>query len=143
MRRSNLGKQHRKANAGKKASAKDSNTEQVEVSGESEGVATKPVKLGAKRALREALKDELSDKGAKNIVAALVKRTIEGDVRSSEMLMTLMVRKKDEDKAGEKKKRSGPSLADLLASEPEWVDPEPESTSEVGMGGREPENSDS
>jgi hypothetical protein len=72
-----------------------------------------------------------------------VKRTIEGDVRNTEMLMSLVVPKSNQDGKTKKKKRSGPSLAELLASEPEWVDPEPESTAEVGMGGREPENTDS
>ena len=141
MGRSKLDQEKRKKDAEKKAIAKDSNTELPEALKTSEGKAPKkPVKLGAKKALRKAIKDEMNREGAKKIAEALVKRTVEGDMHSSEMLMTLVEGKKDEDKtAKKKKKRSGPSLAELLASEPEWVDPEPNPTVEAGMGGKEPE----
>jgi hypothetical protein len=151
MGRSKLDEEKRKANKGKRAGRKNKTTkqkpdtmEQAVGSGEGGDAESKqPVKLGAKNALRKALKDELNQEGARKIAKALVKRTIEGDMQSTEMLMSLVVPKKDEDGKAKKKKRSGPSLAELLASEPEWVDPEPESTAEVGMGGREPENTDS
>lgn len=150
MGKSNLDKERQKAKAEKGAEEKSSSVaptnetaEQAMGNGESGDVESKqPAKVGAKKALRRALKAEMNKKSPE-IARTLVKRTIDGDMRSTEMLMSLVVPKKDEDRKAKKKKRSGPSLAELLASEPEWVDPEPESTAEVGMGGREPENTDS
>jgi hypothetical protein len=153
MGKSNLDKERQRAKAGKEAqekngtvALKNDTAEQAVGSGESgesgNAEPKQPAKLGAKKALRRALKAEMNKKSPE-IAEALVKRTIEGDVRSTEMLMSLVVPKSNQDGKTKKKKRSGPSLAELLASEPEWVDPEPESTAEVCIGGQEPENTDS
>jgi hypothetical protein len=144
MGRSNLDKEKRKAERAKKANATKPNKnkpKQTEANEEThDEMAAGPVKLGARKALRKALKDRLNDNGATLIANALVEQTAHGDVHSADMLMSLVNHKKDKDeKAKKKKKKSGPSLAELLGSEPEWVDPDPEPADEVEMGGREPE----
>jgi len=142
MSRSKADQEKREAKSLEAAEPKDGDAEKVEAGEKAaEGTAKKPVKLGAKKALRRALKDKLNGDGAKRIAEALVEQTVKGDVHSADMLMTLVENKKDEDgKAKKKKKRSGPTPGELLASEPEWVDEPPEATADVGMGTRETEN---
>jgi hypothetical protein len=84
---------------------------------------------GAKKALRRAVKAEVK-KDRERIAKALVKRTLQGDVRGTEMLLSLMEHGNKEGKDG-KKKRSGPSLLDLLESEPEWEGEETETAAAV------------
>jgi len=139
MGRSNKNKKEREAGKANKAKANNGDQELAEASGENgNGAAKDPAKLGAKKALRRALKDKLNQGGAKKIAEALVDQTAKGEKLGAGILMTLVMNKKDEGGTAKKKKkkRSGPSLADLLASEPEWV----EEPAETTVGGREPED---
>jgi hypothetical protein len=106
-----------------------------------DGAAEKPAKLSPKKALRKALKDKLNDGGANLIAAALVKQTTKGEKLGADLLMTLVMNKKDEDGTAKKKKkkRSGPDLLELLASEPKWVDEPDEAEVDVDMGAAEQE----
>ena len=74
---------------------------------------------GAKKALRKALKAKV--KAERTLIAeALVNKVKEGDMKGTEMVLSLIVKKKEEKDGKKKKMRSGPSWAELLASEPEW-----------------------
>jgi hypothetical protein len=143
MSRSKADQAKREAKRIEAAEPKGGDAERAEAGKKAaEGAAKKPVKLGAKKALRRALKDELNGDGAKRIAEALVEQTVKGDVRSANILMNLVVKKKDEGGKGKKKKRSGPTLGELLASEPDWDEEPTEATVDVGIGRREPENAE-
>ena len=88
---------------------------------------------GAKKALRRAVKAEVK-KDREKIARALVERTIKGDVRGTEMLLSLMEHNNKEGKDG-KKKHGGLKLIDLLESEPEWEGEEAESAAAGGGAG--------
>jgi hypothetical protein len=142
MGRSNRDKREREAKKANAAKANNCDLEQAEASGEDgDGATGEPVKLGAKKALRRALKYKLNKDGAKKIAEALVDQTVKGEKLGADILMTLVMKKKDDDGTAKKKKkkRDGPSLIELLTSEPRWVEP-PETTADVGMGGLEPED---
>jgi hypothetical protein len=84
---------------------------------------------GARKLLRHAVKAVVKVKSAE-IAQKLVSKAEEGDMRGAEMMLSLIEKKKKQGKEP-KKKRSGPSLAELLASEPEW-DENAESGGKVG-----------
>ena len=54
------------------------------------------------------------------IAEKLVSKAEAGDMRGTEMMLSLIEKKKPGKDAKKKKKRDGPSWAELLASEPEW-----------------------
>lgn len=65
-----------------------------------------------------------------------------GDKRSTEMMLSLIQKKKNKGD-GVSKRHGGLTTADLLGSEDEWESESFEAVegkSETGMGGREPEN---
>jgi len=75
---------------------------------------------GAKKALRKAVKAEVK-RQSKEFAEKLVAKTSAGDIRGAEIVLSLMDKAKaEEDAKKKKKKRDGPSWAELLASEPEW-----------------------
>jgi hypothetical protein len=92
---------------------------------------------GAKKVLRKAVKKVIRV-NSKKIAESLVANTVIGNLRSAEMLFSLVGPMKPEEST-KKKKRHGPSVAELLASEPEWVDEKTEAMAEVGAGERKPE----
>jgi hypothetical protein len=69
---------------------------------------------GAKKALRRAVKAEVKQRSEK-IAKSLVDNVERGDVRLATLVISLMEKKKEGDAEPE-----GPSMADLLAAEPEW-----------------------
>lgn len=73
---------------------------------------------GAKKALRHAVKARVKAASA-SIAAKLVEKVTQGDMKGTEIMLTLMEKAKEEN-AKKKKKRDGPSWVELLASEPEW-----------------------
>ena len=95
--------------------------------------AQEELHMGAKKALRRALKAEVK-KDRERIAKVLVSRTLLGDVRGTEMLLSLMEHGNKEDKDG-KKKRGGLKLIDLLESEPEWEGEEAETAAAGGGAG--------
>ncbi len=74
----------------------------------------------AKKTLRDAVKAEVKKKSA-DIARQLVEKAAEGDMRGTAVVLSLIEKAKQEN-AAKRKKRSGPSWAELLASEPEWED---------------------
>lgn len=91
-------------------------TEQGEKKASKKGEKKAP-NQGAKKALRKAVKRAVRER-SKQIADSLVDHTVEGDIRSAEMVITLM---EDKKKEGEDDKPwTGPSVAEMLASEPEW-----------------------
>ncbi len=74
----------------------------------------------AKKALRDAVKAEVKKKSA-DIARQLVEKAAEGDMRGTAVVLSLIEKAKQEN-AATRKMRSGPSWAELLASEPEWED---------------------
>jgi len=78
----------------------------------------KKKRKGAKKALRHAVQREVKEKCGK-IAETLVNQTQGGDMRSADMVMALMEKKK---RGGEGDAESdGPSLAEQLAG-PSWVE---------------------
>ena len=72
---------------------------------------------GARKALRHAVKKKVKER-SDTIAAGLVKKTEDGDMRSADMVLALMEKKK---KSGEDDfDYDGPSLAEQLAAEPSW-----------------------
>jgi hypothetical protein len=72
---------------------------------------------GARKALRHAVKRAVKE-NCGPIAARLVKNTEDGDMRSADMVLALMEKKK---KGGDEDfDRDGPSLAEQLAAEPSW-----------------------
>jgi hypothetical protein len=94
----------------------------------------------AKKALRKAVKKQIRAQ-SDAIALALVNKVANGDKRCTEMMFSLIEKKKkDDDGAG---RNGGLTTADLLGSEEQWEDETCEALenkSELGMGGREPEN---
>lgn len=84
-----------------------------------EGAADAEASKGAKKALRKAVKAEVKKK-SKEFAKRLVAKASSGDIRGAEIVLSLMDKAKAEEDAKTKKKREGPSWAELLASEPEW-----------------------
>jgi hypothetical protein len=121
----------RRAKPGK---AKD--TEETEDQKKEESV---PVDLGdhkgARKVLRHAVKAAVKVK-SEAIAQKLVNKAEEGDLHGTEMVLSLMEKKKQDKDAKKKKKRSGPSWAELLASEPEW-DESMEENRDQGAGIRD------
>ena len=74
---------------------------------------------GATKALRHALKAKVKTQ-SEQIAQMLVTKVKEGDMKGTEMVLSLIEKKKEGTDGKKKKKRSGPSWAELLASEPEW-----------------------
>jgi hypothetical protein len=74
---------------------------------------------GARKKLRHAVKAVVKVK-SQEIARKLVSKVEAGDMRGTEMVLSLMDKKKQNTDGKKKKKRSGPSWAELLASEPEW-----------------------
>jgi len=71
---------------------------------------------GPKKRLRKAVKQAVNKHGDE-IADSLVDRTMDGDMRCAAVMMSLMEKKK----ASENDKPwDGPSVAEMLASEPEW-----------------------
>lgn len=79
---------------------------------------------GARKELRHAVKAVVKANSTK-IAKKLLEKAEGGDMRGTEMMLSL-IEKKKADKDGKKKKRNGPSWAELLASEPEWTGEEDE-----------------
>lgn len=73
---------------------------------------------GARKVLRHAVKAVVKEKSAR-IAEKIVSKAEAGDMRGTEMMLQLIEKKKP-GKEAKKKKRDGPSWAELLASEPEW-----------------------
>ncbi len=73
---------------------------------------------GARKKLRHAVKAVVKVK-SEVIAKKLVNKAEKGDIRGTEMMLSL-IEKKQGKNPKKKKKRSGPSWAELLASEPEW-----------------------
>jgi len=96
---------------------------------------------GAKKSLRRAVKAEVR-KDRKRIARALVDRSLKGNMRGTEVLLSLMEHCNKEGEDG-RKKRSGPTLAELLASEPEWEGEETEAVGEEAHAGDSAGNEDS
>jgi hypothetical protein len=71
----------------------------------------------ARKVLRKAVKDAIRSRKTA-IAGALIKKVIDGDKRSTEMMFSL-IEKKNKDDAGEKR-HGGLTAADLLGSEKEW-----------------------
>lgn len=72
---------------------------------------------GARKALRHAVKKKVKER-SDTIAAKLVEKTEGGDMRSADMVLALMEKKK---KGGEDDfDYDGPSLAEQLAAEPSW-----------------------
>jgi hypothetical protein len=110
--------------------------------GSRNGRGTDEKKPRAEKALRKAVNAEMRIE-ADRIAKALVEKVVKGDKLSTDMMLSLIEKKK---KSGEASKRHGGlTAADLLGSEDEWESESFEAVegkSETGMGGREPEDSD-
>jgi hypothetical protein len=74
---------------------------------------------GARKKLRHAVKAVVKAK-SEAIAKKLVTKAQEGDMHGTEMMLSLIEKKKQDKDTKKKKKRSGPNWAELLASEPEW-----------------------
>jgi hypothetical protein len=136
MGRSKLDQEKRKRNGGKLVTMPDKtgDAEVQEAGRGGEGAGKKAPRKGGKQALKNEAEEE-EHKGAKKalrlalkakvkeerteIAAALVRKIKEGDLGGAKVALVLMERGKKEGKDG-KKKRSGPSEVELLASEPQW-----------------------
>jgi hypothetical protein len=110
-------------NSDEAATARGSSKQNAEAKkpGKAEKKATKKIekkkRKGAKKALRHAVQREVKEKCGK-IAEGLVSRTQNGDMRSADMVMALMEKKKK--KAGEGNvELNGPTLAEQLAG-PSW-----------------------
>ncbi|MGB0063541.1 MAG: hypothetical protein WBP85_03775 [Terracidiphilus sp.] len=77
---------------------------------------------GARKQLRHAVKAVVKA-NSETLAEKIVKKAQDGDVRGTEMMLSL-IEKKKAGKEAKKKKREGPSWAELLASEPEWDEEE-------------------
>ncbi|MGA3132545.1 MAG: hypothetical protein ABSD59_17210 [Terracidiphilus sp.] len=88
---------------------------------------------GARKVLRQAVKAAVKVKSAA-IAEKLVSKVEQGDMRGTEMVLSLIEKKKQGKVEKKKKKRSGPSWAELLASEPEWDESTEKDGQEAGTG---------
>jgi hypothetical protein len=71
---------------------------------------------GARKALRKAVKKAVKEE-CDRIAKALVEQTKKGNTRSTEMMISLIEKKKDDEGS---KRHGGLTAADLLGSEEEW-----------------------
>lgn len=71
--------------------------------------------------LKKAANRQVARKSAE-LAEVLMNKALAGRVESARLLVTLAEKKKPQEKPV--KKRHGPTLLDLLESEPEWVEPE-------------------
>jgi hypothetical protein len=100
---------------------------------------TEERKERAKKALRKALEDAIRRR-REEIAESLVNKVIDGDERSTEMMLSLIEKKKKD--GATSSRHGGLTAADLLGSEDEWeseTDEALEGQADVGIGGREPE----
>jgi len=74
-------------------------------------------KKRVRKVLRKAVKKELKQKTGK-IAESLVNKVIDGNVRSTEVIFSLIEENKGDDEA--EKRHGGLTAADLLGSEEEW-----------------------
>ena len=122
---------------GKSGAAKD--TKDAKETGAAKNDESVPVDLGdykgARKVLRHAVKAVVKVKSAA-IAEKLVGKVEAGDMRGTEMVLSLIEKKKKQGKDAKKKKRDGPSWAELLASEPEW-DESMEEGRDQGSGSRD------
>ena len=111
----------------------------------SEDIDAKPAKPGPKKdankarkgagnSLRKAVKKFVKEHNVK-IAESLTARTEAGDMRGAAVMISLMERKKAAENG---RKWRGPSVAELLATGPEWNENMDEESG-VSIGGREPE----
>ncbi len=107
--------QRKKAGADKKTANGENADEQR--NGKSDPVDLEDYK-GARKKLRHAVKAVVKNKSGA-IAEKLVGKVEEGDMRGTEMVLSL-IEKKKQGKDVKKKKRSGPNWEELLGSEPEW-----------------------
>ncbi len=77
---------------------------------------------GARKKLRHAVKAVVKA-NSDTLAEKIVGKAQDGDVRGAEMMLSLIEKMKP-GKEAKKKKREGPSWAELLASEPEWDEAE-------------------
>jgi len=91
-----------------------------------------------KKELRKALKNAVRVQ-SKEIAESLITSAMNGDMRGAQVLIKAVAPERKTRAA--KKKWSGPSAAELLASEPEWEGDEAEGAAGMGSGSREPEDS--
>jgi hypothetical protein len=124
MSKSKLGQllaaeQKKKEAAAKKAAKSGKEKEPPE---DEQAAASAPVNIedykGARKVLRHAVKAVVKVK-SESIAKKLVDKVEQGDMRGTEMVLKLIEKKKP-GKDAKKKKKDGPSWAELLASEPEW-----------------------
>ena len=106
-----------------KSQAKSGKGKDTEETGAEKNAESVPVDLGdykgARKKLRHAVKAVVKVKSGL-IAEKLVSKAEAGDMRGTEMMLSLIEKKKPGKDAKKKKKREGPSWAELLASEPEW-----------------------
>ncbi len=89
---------------------------------------------GAKKALRQAVKAEVK-KQSREIARKLVHKAADGDIKGAAMVLSLMGKEKADNERARHAK-SGPSWAELLASEPEWDESlDGEAEQKAGQGG--------
>jgi hypothetical protein len=99
---------------------RDAAANEAELATKSEAAeAAEKAYKGAKKALRKAVKAEVK-KQSEDIARKLVSKASSGDMHGTEMVLSVMKIAKAEEDAKKKKKRDGPSWAELLVSEPEW-----------------------
>lgn len=98
-----------------------------------------PKKLKTKKLLRQAVKEAIRDQSSQ-VATALLKKVVDGDKRSTEMMFSLIAKKKKACVGSSR--HGGLTAADLLGSEDVWeseTEEAMEGESQAGMGGREPE----
>jgi hypothetical protein len=96
-----------------------------------------------RKVLRKAVKKAIRDE-SQQIAKSLVHKAVDGDNRSTEMMFSLIEKKKKIDNGA--MRHGGLTTADLLGSEDGWENETYEAMedkSELGMGGREREQGDS
>jgi hypothetical protein len=92
-----------------------------------------------RKLLREAVKNAIRENSVE-VAKSLIHKVVDGDKRSTEMMFSLIKKKKKQD-VGEKR-HGGLTAADLLGSEDEWESESyaaQESKAASGAGGRAPE----
>jgi hypothetical protein len=87
----------------------------------------------AKKVLCDAVKHEVMQRSRK-IAHDLVDKVTKGDARGTEVVLTLLQKARQENNAKKARKRSGPSWAELLVSEPEWDENMEDGGSELKAG---------
>jgi len=97
-----------------------------------DGNGKKPKKV--RKALRKAVKEEIRLQ-RKKIATALVKKVAEGDKRCTEMMFSLIEKKKKGDNGASR--HGGMTTADLLGSEEQWEDESAEAMERKAEQGRD------